>query len=73
MAGGFVGGLYGGITKVVSATLVPSSSVTALFAFIGRSTSNIINGIIASIIALVVAALVTYLFGFDEDEPALKG
>lgn len=73
MAGGFVGGLYGGITKVVSATLVPSSSVTAVFAFIGRSTSNIINGVIASIIALVVAALVTYLFGFDEDEPALKG
>lgn len=68
MAGGFVGGLYGGLTNVVSATLVPSSSVTALFAFLGRSTTNIVNGIIASIIALVVAALVTFFFGFDKKD-----
>ncbi|HEM3707228.1 TPA: PTS transporter subunit EIIC [Streptococcus suis] len=73
MAGGFVGGLYGGLTKVISATLVPSSSVTAVFAFLGRSNGNFINGIIASIISLVVAAVVTYLFGFDNDEPAVVG
>lgn len=73
MAGGFVGGLYGGITKVISATLVPSSSVTAVFAFLGRANSNFINGIVASVISLIVAAVVTYLFGFDKNEPALKG
>lgn len=72
MAGGFAGGLYGGITNVISATLVPSSSVTATLAFVGKSTSNLYNGIIASLIALVVAAACTYLFGFEKDEPGLE-
>lgn len=73
LAGGFVGGLYGGITQVISATLVPSSSVTAVFAFLGATNANFINGVIASIISLVVAAVITYLFGFDKDEPAIQG
>lgn len=73
MAGGFFGGIYGGLAKVISATLVPSSSVTALFAFLGKSPGNIINGVIASLISLIVAAVITYFFGFDKDEPALKG
>lgn len=71
-AGGFAGGLYGGLVKVISATLVPSTSVTAVLAFVGKSTGNIINGIIASLIALAVAAAVTYFFGFEKDEPAIS-
>lgn len=73
IAGGFAGGLYGGITKVISATLVPSSSVTATLAFVGHSKSNIINGIIASLIALIVAAICTYFWGFSKDEDGLRG
>lgn len=73
MAGGFVGGIYGGIANVISATLVPASNVTAVFAFLGKSSGNIINGIIASIISLIVAAVVTYFMGFDKNDPALKG
>ena len=73
MAGGFLGGIYGGLTKVISATLVPSSSVTSLLTFIGKSSANIINGVIASLISLVAAALITYYFGFDKEEPGLKG
>lgn len=72
MAGGFAGGLYGGAMKVVSATLVPSSSVTALLAFVGNSTSNVINGVIASLVALLVAAICTYFWGFEKNEPGLK-
>lgn len=72
MAGGFAGGLYGGIMKVISATLVPSSSVTAILAFVGNSTENIINGIIASLIALLVAAFCTYFWGFEKDEAGLR-
>lgn len=73
MAGGFAGGIYGGIANVVSATLVPSSSVTATLAFVGESTSNIVNGVIASIISLIVAAICTYFWGFRKDEPGLRG
>lgn len=70
--GGFVGGIYGGLTHVISATLVPSSSVTALFAFLGRSSANIVNGTIASIISLIVAAVVTYFWGFDKECPDIQ-
>lgn len=71
MAGGFAGGLYGGVTQVISATLVPASNFTAVLGFLGGSSANIINGIIASIISLVVATLVTYFYGFDKNEPGL--
>ena len=72
MAGGFAGGLYGGIMKVISATLVPSSSVTATLAFVGKSTENIVNGVIGSLIALIVASICTYFWGFEKDEPGLR-
>lgn len=73
MVGGFAGGLYGGMMNVISATLVPSSSVTATLAFVGESTSNVVHGIIASLISLVVAAICTYFFGFNKDEVGLRG
>lgn len=72
MLGGFVGGIYGGLTHVITATLVPSSNVTALFGFLGRSSANIVNGTVASIISLIVAAVVTYFWGFDKDCPDIQ-
>lgn len=72
VAGGFAGGLYGGITGVISANLVPSTNFLSALAFTGASAGNLINGLIGCGIAVAVAAAVTFLFGFEKDEPALK-
>ncbi len=72
MAGGFAGGLYAGIAGVISANLVPSTNFLSALAFTGASAGNLINGLIGCGIAVVVAAAVTYFFGFEKDEPALK-
>ena len=72
IAGGFAGGLYAGIMGVISANLVPSTNFLSALAFTGKSNANLINGLIGCAIALVVAAIVTYLFGFSKDEPAIQ-
>ena len=73
MAGGFIGGIYGGITKVISATLVPSTNFTCALSFLGGDTANMVNGIIAALISLVAAAVVTYFFGFDKKRAGFEG
>lgn len=65
--GGFIGGLYSGLTGVISATLVPATNFTSLLCFTGATQQNLINGVIASLLALVSAAVITALFGFDEE------
>lgn len=35
-------------------------------------TANLVNYIIATLIAMFSSAALTYLFGFDKDEPATK-
>ncbi len=72
ICGGFLGGLYAGITKVITATLVPATNFTAALCFTGASTANFVNGMIANAIAFVATAALVYLFGFDKDEPGLK-
>lgn len=72
IAGGFAGGLYAGIMGVISANLVPSTNFLSALAFTGKSNANLINGLIGCAIAVIVAAVVTYLFGFSKDEPAIQ-
>lgn len=72
LAGGFAGGLYAGIMGVISANLVPASNFVAALAFTGDTTFNLVNGFIGCGISVVVAAVITYFFGFEKDEPALK-
>lgn len=72
IGGGFIGGLYCGITGVISATLVPATNFTSVLCFTGASLANIVNGAIACGLALVGAALLVYFFGFDKNEPAIK-
>lgn len=72
LAGGFAGGLYAGIAGVISANLVPSTNIFAALAFLGDSQMNFINGVIGCIIAVIVATVMTYFFGFEKGEPALK-
>lgn len=73
LAGGFAGGAYCGLTHTISATLVPSTNFTSVLCFTGASTANLVNGVISCVIALVVTVVVVYFFGFDRDEPGLKG
>ena len=72
IGGGFLGGLYAGITKVITATLVPATNFTAALCFTGSTSANFVNGMIANIIALVATAALVYFFGFDKNEPGLK-
>ena len=71
VAGGFAGGLYAGITHVVS-YMVSNANVFQVFAFAGGGLSNIVNGCITLAICFVVAAIVTFLFGFEKDDPAMQ-
>ncbi|WP_323090424.1 PTS transporter subunit EIIC [Allobaculum sp. JKK-2023] len=61
LGGGFIGGLYSGLTGVISATLVPSTNLTSLLCFTGASSANLINGVIASVLALVSSAVITFI------------
>lgn len=61
LGGGFIGGLYSGLTGVISATLVPSTNLTSLLCFTGASSANLINGVIASVLALVSSAVITFM------------
>ena len=67
MAGGFAGGCYMGIMQVCR--YAPgSANFLNVLRFLGGTSTNFINAIIASIISIVVAAVVTYFFGFTKDE-----
>ena len=68
IAGGFIGGVIGGIMHAKSMTLVPATNFTSALAFLGGESSNFIMGIIAAVISTIAAAIVTYLFGFKKDE-----
>lgn len=68
IGGGFIGGLYGGISNAIVATLVPASNFTSLLGFLGSTNMNLINGVIGCIISIVSAALLTYFLGFNKKE-----
>lgn len=67
MIGGFAGGAWMGITQVRRYT-AGSASILNLLRFVGGSTSNLVNAIIASVISLSVAAVATYFIGFRKEE-----
>lgn len=67
MAGGFAGGCYMGIMNVIR--YAPgSANFMNVLRFLGGTTENFINAVIASVISFVVATIVTYLFGFKKGE-----
>lgn len=68
MIGGFAGGLYAGITGVTAHTLVPVASFLSMTAFVGGTTSNLVNGLISCLIAFIVTAVITYMFGFSKED-----
>ncbi len=67
MAGGFAGGAYLGLMHVCRYS-PGSASILNLLRFLGGTTTNFVNAIIASLIALVVSTVVTYFFGFTKEE-----
>lgn len=72
LAGGFVGGLYAGITGVTAHAMVPVANFVVITSFAGGPVSDLVHGSIACVIGFVVAAIVTYLWGFDKKEPAIQ-
>lgn len=69
--GGFFGGLYAGLTHV-GVYVKASSNFLVVLGFVGNKTSNLVNGLISCLIAFIVAAMITYMFGFSKNDPALQ-
>lgn len=65
--GGFAGGGYLGFTHVCKYVSTPSNFLN-LLGYVGRTTANMVNGILSLVISLTVAAIVTYFFGFTKEE-----
>lgn len=71
MIGGFLGGLYAGLTHVTAYVLVPVANFLALTGYVGGSTMNLINGILSGVIAFVGAAVATYLIDVTKKDTAV--
>jgi PTS system beta-glucosides-specific IIC component len=67
MAGGFIGGLYAGITKVYGYSFPGSMGLFGLASFIGPQGSNLINAVISMVIGMVATFIITLILGFKED------
>ena len=72
MAGGAVGGLYVGITHAYMYAMGATNFLMVL-SFSGADKANLINGTIGCIIAMLVSAAVTFLTGFDKNDPVVTG
>ncbi len=69
--GGFCGGLYAGITGV-GTYVMGATNFLSLMAYVNGGLSNIINGCIAAAISVAVTAVLTYLIGFDKNDPVVQ-
>ena len=69
--GGFCGGLYAGLTHVTCYVLGATNFLGAFVGYVAGGTANTVNGIIASAISLGATAVLTYMFGFDKNDPAV--
>lgn len=69
--GGALGGLYCGITHV-TVYLLGATNFLSVLGYVAGGTGNLVNSIIASLIAMLSTAALTYFFGFDKNDPALK-
>ncbi|MEE3489016.1 MAG: PTS transporter subunit EIIC [Bulleidia sp.] len=70
--GGFLGGLYVGITGV-GTYVMGATNFLAVLGYMGGGTSNLVNGVIGAMIAMFSTAALTYFFGFDKNDPAVTG
>ena len=68
--GGFVAGLYAGITQV-GTYVAGATNVLMLLGYLGGGMANMINGVISCLISLTITASLTYLFGFEKTNPVL--
>ncbi len=66
--GGFLGGLYCGITHVLAYSMCPVAGMLEISQYIGGSGMNFINGLIGCSLALVVSAVITYIFCREKKE-----
>lgn len=62
--GGFLGGLYAGITHV-SFHVLGSANILMFLTYVAGGTGNIINAAIGASIAFIVTAILTYKIGFS--------
>lgn len=69
--GGALGGLYCGITHV-TVYLLGATNFLSVLGYVAGGTANFVNSIIAALIAMLSTAALTYFFGFDKNDPALK-
>lgn len=65
--GGFCGGLYAGITHV-GTYVMGATNFLAVLGYVGGGTTNMINGCIGVAIAVITSTVLTYLFGFTEED-----
>ena len=70
IVGGLAGGAYAGLMHVAVYSMSPSN-ILSFTGFVGGSTANLVNGIIALIISTAVSAVVTYFVGV-ESKPKAK-
>lgn len=63
--GGFVGGLYAGITQI-RLYFPAAGNLFGALAFAGEKSGSFVNGIIACVIAAGVAFALSMIFGFEE-------
>lgn len=64
---GFCGGLYAGITQV-GTYVMGATNFLAVLGYVGGGTINMINGCIGVAISLIMSAVLTYFFGFTEED-----
>lgn len=64
---GFCGGLYAGITQV-GTYVMGATNFLAVLGYVGGGTTNMINGCIGVAISLIMSAVLTYFFGFTEED-----
>ena len=72
LVGGALGGLYAGITHV-TVYLLGATNFLSVLGYVAGGQANLINSIISAAIAMFGSAAYTYFFGFDKDDPAVKG
>lgn len=68
MAGAFVAGAVSIALGTTAYVVGVPSSVLAILTFVGGSTANLVNAIIAAAAGFAVSFITTWLFGFTQDE-----
>lgn len=67
LAGGFIGGIYAGLMKVV-VYFVPSGNILVCLGYGGANPASLVHGVIGCIIAFIVTFVLCMVLGFDSTE-----